>query len=199
MQASYHTNQVNVLIHVFCVPTILFTALILTHGIPGASKSLATIPLNLFGQHIDLDVTIPFLWAAANAAYFVLLEPVAGVRSAFLKLSRARQSGPPDPVADPMTVRQALYAPILLTFGHLSNVLYSTHHDEAMRIAGYAFVASWIAQFVGHGKVGSGFLLAEGSSSPPALCVRFAASMLEELSTRCHSTDPRSIHSSSVR
>lgn len=48
---------------------------------------------------------------------------------------------------------QALYAPILITFGHLSNVLYATHHDESMRIAGYAFVASWIAQFVGHGKV----------------------------------------------
>ncbi|POY72656.1 hypothetical protein BMF94_4484 [Rhodotorula taiwanensis] len=122
--ASYHTNQVNVLIHIFCVPTILFTALILTHGIPGASKSLATIPFDLFGQHYDVDLTFPFLWAAGNAAYFVLLEPVAG----------------------------ALYAPILLTLGHLSNVLYSSHHDEAMRIASYAFVASWIAQFVGHGK-----------------------------------------------
>ncbi|KWU44165.1 DUF962-domain-containing protein [Rhodotorula sp. JG-1b] len=122
--ASYHTNQVNVLIHIFCVPTILLTALILTHGIPGASKSLATVPLDLFGRHIDLDLTFPFLWAAGNAAYFILLEPVAG----------------------------ALYAPILITFGHLSNVLYATHHDEAMRIAGYAFVASWIAQFVGHGK-----------------------------------------------
>ncbi|GAA5866575.1 hypothetical protein JCM3774_004018 [Rhodotorula dairenensis] len=122
--AAYHTNQVNVLIHVFCVPTILFTALILTHGIPGASKSLATIPLDGFGRHIDLDLTVPFLWAAANAVYFVLLEPVAG----------------------------GLYAPILLTLGHLSNVLYATHHDEAMRVAGYAFVASWIAQFVGHGK-----------------------------------------------
>lgn len=80
LQASYHTNQVNVLIHIFCVPTILFTALILTHGIPGASKSLATVPLDLFGRHIDLDLTFPFLWAAGNAAYFILLEPVAGVR-----------------------------------------------------------------------------------------------------------------------
>lgn len=83
-QASYHTNQVNVLIHIFCVPTILFTALILTHGIPGASKSLATIPFDLFGQHYDVDLTFPFLWAAGNAAYFVLLEPVAGVRHLLL-------------------------------------------------------------------------------------------------------------------
>lgn len=78
-QASYHTNLTNVLIHVACVPTILFTALILTHGIPGASKSLATLPVNVLGHHYDLDLTFPFLWAAGNAAYFVLLEPVAGV------------------------------------------------------------------------------------------------------------------------
>ena len=65
-QASYHTNQVNVLIHIFCVPTILFTALILAHGIPGASKSLATVPLDLFGRHIDLDLTFPFLWPPAT-------------------------------------------------------------------------------------------------------------------------------------
>ncbi|BGP23507.1 DUF962 domain protein [Rhodotorula toruloides] len=122
--ASYHTNLTNVLIHVACVPTILFTALILTHGIPGASKSLATLQVDLLGHHFDLDLTFPFLWAAGNAAYFVLLEPVAGL----------------------------LYAPVLLTMGHLSNVFYSTHHDEAMKLASYAFVGSWIAQFVGHGK-----------------------------------------------
>ncbi|GAA5909846.1 hypothetical protein JCM5296_001834 [Sporobolomyces johnsonii] len=123
--ASYHTNKVNVLIHVFCVPTILFTALVLTHAIPGAAESLARfrVPLPLLGE-VPVDVTVPLLYAAANAAYFVLLEPVAGL----------------------------LYAPILLTFGHLSNVLYATHHDEAMKFAGIAFVASWIAQFVGHGK-----------------------------------------------
>jgi uncharacterized membrane protein YGL010W len=35
----------------------------------------------------------------------------------------------------------------------LSNLLYSQHHDAATKYAGIAFVASWIAQFVGHGKV----------------------------------------------
>ncbi|TNY24454.1 DUF962 domain protein [Rhodotorula diobovata] len=121
--ASYHTNTKNVLIHVLCVPTILFTALILTHGIPGAAKSLAHVDVDLLGKHFGVDVTVPFLWAAGNAAYFVALEPVAGL----------------------------LYAPILLAFGHYSNVLYSAHHDEAMRYATVAHVASWIAQFVGHG------------------------------------------------
>ena len=37
--------------------------------------------------------------------------------------------------------------------GHYSNVLYSTHHDAAMKYAAVAHVASWIAQFIGHGAV----------------------------------------------
>ncbi|GAA5977003.1 hypothetical protein JCM5350_007524 [Sporobolomyces pararoseus] len=118
--AAYHTNKYNVLIHIFCVPTILFTALVLSHGIPGAAKSFTSFQL---GQ-TTIDLTFPFLWAAGNALYFILLEPVAGL----------------------------LYAPILFSFGHLSNLLYSNHHDVAMKYAGIAFVASWIAQFIGHGK-----------------------------------------------
>lgn len=40
-----------------------------------------------------------------------------------------------------------------------------------MRIAGYAFVASWIAQFVGHGKVSfRGHSSDGGNFSPPQLC-----------------------------
>ncbi|GAA5943207.1 hypothetical protein JCM10213_006244 [Rhodosporidiobolus nylandii] len=123
--ASYHTNLTNVLIHVVCVPTIFATTLILTHGLPGFSTSFATLPpFELLGTPVEVDLTVPFLTAAGYAAYFVLLEPVAGL----------------------------LYAPLLLTVGHLSNVLYSTQHDQAMKLAGWAFAASWIAQFVGHGK-----------------------------------------------
>ncbi|GAA5828472.1 hypothetical protein JCM11251_006264 [Rhodosporidiobolus azoricus] len=123
--ASYHTNHTNVLIHIFCVPLIFFTGLILSHGIPGFSTALVSLPtFEVLGQTVHFDATIPSLVAAGYAAYFVLLEPVAGL----------------------------LYAPLLLTAGHLSNVLYSSHHDEAMRLATYFFVGSWIAQFVGHGK-----------------------------------------------
>ncbi|GAA5898378.1 hypothetical protein JCM8208_006963 [Rhodotorula glutinis] len=121
--ASYHTNTKNVLIHVLCVPTILASALVLAHGIPGAAKSLAHFDLDLLGHHFGIDMTFPFLWAAVNASYFVLLEPVAGL----------------------------LYAPILLAMGHYSNVLYSTRHDAAMKYAAVAHIASWLAQFLGHG------------------------------------------------
>lgn len=55
--------------------------------------------------------------------------------------------------ADVRRRSQLLYAPILLAMGHYSNVLYSTHHDAAMKYAAVAHVASWIAQFIGHGAV----------------------------------------------
>ncbi|GAA5872245.1 hypothetical protein JCM8547_004793 [Rhodosporidiobolus lusitaniae] len=122
--ASYHTKLTNVLIHIVCVPTIFFTGLILAHGIPGFSTSFASFGVDLLGQQIQFDATLPFLTALGYATYFVLLEPVAG----------------------------GLYFPILVILGHLSNVLYHTHHDQAMRLATYGFVGSWIAQFVGHGK-----------------------------------------------
>lgn len=119
---QYHTNKVNIGIHVVCVPVIFFTALVLSHAF--GSPSFAFVPLDLpvLGAQ-TLDVTPAFLTAAAYAAYFVMLEPVAGL----------------------------LYAPILLGMGHYSNVWYATD-NEAIKKAGYLFTAAWIAQFVGHGK-----------------------------------------------
>ncbi|SCZ98918.1 BZ3500_MvSof-1268-A1-R1_Chr3-1g05708 [Microbotryum saponariae] len=123
---SYHTNKINVLIHIVCVPMILFTALILTHGLSNHTFFRFQVPLPAqlgFGKEIDVRATFPFLYAAGNALYFTILEPVAGM----------------------------LYAPVLLTMGHMSNVLYDTRSD-AMQKATVVFVASWIAQFIGHGK-----------------------------------------------
>ncbi|SCV74199.1 BQ2448_6631 [Microbotryum intermedium] len=123
---SYHTNKINVLIHIICVPTILFTALILTHGFTNHTFFRFQIPLPAqlgFRKEIDVRATLPFLYAAGNALYFTILEPVAGM----------------------------LYTPILLMMGHMSNVLYDTRSD-AMQKAAIVFVVSWIAQFVGHGK-----------------------------------------------
>lgn len=177
--------QINVLIHIPCVPTILFTALVLVHYFDWASYSLLDIAL---GGDLVLNVTFPLLVVAAYATYFVLLEPLAGVS---LRLSEWKGLGPAlavlqepgvhcSPIggvqsyrtdADTLPhVQQILYAPILLALGHFSNVLYATE-PHAVKYAGYVFVVAWIAQFVGHGKVRNvrrkGYSFTEDASLPP--------------------------------
>ncbi|ORY88768.1 DUF962 domain protein [Leucosporidium creatinivorum] len=82
--AAYHTNLINVLIHIPCVPTILFTALVLIHHFSWASYSLLDIALG--GGHV-LNLTFPVLVVAGYATYFVLLEPLAGILYAPLLLA----------------------------------------------------------------------------------------------------------------
>ncbi|KAM0754740.1 DUF962-domain-containing protein [Meredithblackwellia eburnea MCA 4105] len=123
---SYHTNPVNIAIHIVCVPTIFFTSLVLAHHWQKEAFATFDVPIPHFlglGPLLPLDVTFPFIVAAAYSLYFISLEPFAGL----------------------------LYSPILLGMGHFSNVVYDTV-PNAMKIAGWAFGASWIAQFIGHGK-----------------------------------------------
>ncbi|KAI5478494.1 hypothetical protein MNV49_005022 [Pseudohyphozyma bogoriensis] len=138
---SYHTNkvaptshqsqriltpliQVNIGIHILCVPLIFQTGLILAHHFAHPTLASLTLPAlpPLLETPTTLDVNWIFLVALGYAAYFILLEPVAG----------------------------ALYAPVLVGMGHFSNVAYDSHPD-AMKYAGWAFGFAWIAQFVGHG------------------------------------------------
>lgn len=101
--------QVNVAIHVVCVPAIFTTALILSHGF-GSPSFLTLAPpaflVPLIGSHL-IQFTPTFLVALSYAAYFIVLDPVAG----------------------------GIYAPLLTGMGHFSNVFYETN-GEAMKIAG---------------------------------------------------------------
>ena len=67
--------QVNVLIHVVCVPLIFFTGLVLSHNL--AHPTWLALPIPLLDSTFDLNFIS--VVAIAYAAYFVLLEPVAGV------------------------------------------------------------------------------------------------------------------------
>lgn len=87
--------------------------------------SLASLSLPQAIGGGDLDLTFPVIYVALSALYYITLEALAGV----------------------------MYAPILLTMGHLSNVVYANDPDSAIKYAGWAFGAAWVAQFIGHGKV----------------------------------------------
>ena len=122
---AFHTKPANVAIHLLFVPCIFFTALILLHGLPSPSFLTVPLPFNFPGFSTVpaaqvVQITPAFLVALGYASYFIALDPIAG----------------------------GLYAPILLTFGHLSNVF-----GDRIKPAAVLHVASWIAQFVGHGVV----------------------------------------------
>ncbi|KAM0788155.1 hypothetical protein ACM66B_001317 [Microbotryomycetes sp. NB124-2] len=121
---AYHTNKVNVLIHIFCVPTILTTALVLIHGL--TNKSFGDLRADLPGldHPIVYRLTIPSLYAIVTAIYYVTLEPLAGL----------------------------LYFPVLVGLSHLADVAYNTDSQQAIKYAWILFAGAWVAQFVGHGK-----------------------------------------------
>lgn len=102
-------------------------------------------------------MTFPVLYVAATALYYITLEAVAGL----------------------------LYAPILLAMGHMSNAVYANDPDLAIKYAGWAFGAAWIAQFIGHGKVR---LHTAGHGIPPP-CACAASSTFSLLSWPLSSRD----------
>ncbi|KAG0149504.1 hypothetical protein CROQUDRAFT_59278 [Cronartium quercuum f. sp. fusiforme G11] len=140
---SYHVNPVNVAIHIICVPTIFFTALILSHYFSFfASTVLSVQPITipqwllntgLYGSESTYELNLATLTALGYATYFIILDPIAG----------------------------SLYAPLLLSFGQWSNQLYALKtialpgSNDLMSVYSLAlgiFIAGWIAQFIGHGK-----------------------------------------------
>lgn len=133
---QYHHNPINILIHLVCVPLIFFTSLILAHHFAFFAKTdLAwlTGPLELpevlvrtglfGGSGTTYVLNLATLTSLGYAAYFVALEPVAGL----------------------------LYAPILLAMGHWSNLLVDAFPYSYMRPTLAVWTFSWILQFIGHG------------------------------------------------
>lgn len=67
--ASYHRNPTNKLIHVICVPAILWSALVFLQPL---------VPLFAFElASYTLQVTLPYLVLSVYIGYYLLLEPLA--------------------------------------------------------------------------------------------------------------------------
>ncbi|KAL1902889.1 hypothetical protein Sste5346_000800 [Sporothrix stenoceras] len=116
---AYHHNNVNVVIHMVCVPLILVTSFWL------ASNSPTIIPLPSWLTIPNLPLNLGTLAALTWGALYVLLEPVAGTALALLCLGGAAAGN------------------------------YALIHFDAHTVTTYAaatHIASWILQFIGHGK-----------------------------------------------
>ncbi|KAJ7228942.1 hypothetical protein GGX14DRAFT_616000 [Mycena pura] len=129
---AYHTNRINILIHIICVPLILCALFQLsnecskTDDLSGSAQAMASHVLvfpvhHTFSDYLVFDFNFPALAAAAYFAYYFALEPVAAL----------------------------LYAPLMVL-----SVLTATAFARSpsyMTQAAILHAACWIAQFLGHG------------------------------------------------
>ncbi|TFK27004.1 DUF962-domain-containing protein [Coprinopsis marcescibilis] len=74
---AYHSNKVNVLIHIICVPLILWTAFALTAPLP-TLRFFPDIHYELH-KYLVFDLNWPAIVAALYIGYYLILEPVAAI------------------------------------------------------------------------------------------------------------------------
>lgn len=121
---QYHANKYNVMIHVVCVPCILWTGLVMFNAIPlpQYTVDLSNSSLqSVFGSVFSVNFSV--LYALANALYFMTLEPLAGL----------------------------LYFPILTAQAQTATHFYFSNPDSHFYYALALHVVCWVAQFIGHG------------------------------------------------
>ncbi|KAJ7499213.1 hypothetical protein FB451DRAFT_1204648 [Mycena latifolia] len=74
---AYHSNKINILIHVIFVPILLWTFQVMASQIPVP----AFVPAihHSFSDHLVFELNYPALHAALYLAYYLALEPVAAL------------------------------------------------------------------------------------------------------------------------
>ncbi|TRM68428.1 hypothetical protein BD626DRAFT_481710 [Schizophyllum amplum] len=122
---AYHSNPVNVGIHMIFVPTIMWTAFVLTCRVP--TPTFFPDLHWTINNYLAFDLNWPAVYAAIVAAYYFVLDPVA----AFIYLPQMGLS--------------------LLTatrFAETTGTVAGLDHFSASLAL---HVASWLFQFAGHG------------------------------------------------
>ncbi|EEB94059.1 hypothetical protein MPER_07197 [Moniliophthora perniciosa FA553] len=74
---AYHSNRINVLIHIICVPLILWSAEVLLADVP-TPEFLPNIHHECY-EYLAFDMNIPAVLSAFYISYYLILEPSAAV------------------------------------------------------------------------------------------------------------------------
>ncbi|KAJ3565802.1 hypothetical protein NP233_g7411 [Leucocoprinus birnbaumii] len=74
---AYHSNRINVLIHIICVPILLWTFQVLATQIP--VPSLIPAIHHKFNDYLVFDLNWPSIHAGLYLLYYLALEPVAAL------------------------------------------------------------------------------------------------------------------------
>ncbi|KAJ7904255.1 hypothetical protein B0H14DRAFT_2662073 [Mycena olivaceomarginata] len=74
---AYHSNRINILIHVICVPILLWSFQVMGSQIPVPSFIPAIH--HRFSDYLVFDLNVPAIHAAIYLAYYFALEPFAAL------------------------------------------------------------------------------------------------------------------------
>jgi len=74
---AYHANRINVLIHIICVPILLWTFQVLVSQLP--VPSLLPVVHYTLGDYFCFDLNWAAIHAGLYLAYYIILEPVAAL------------------------------------------------------------------------------------------------------------------------
>ena len=80
---AYHSNPVNIAIHVLFVWPIFFTALLILYFVP-SFFNLPNSEFSLFGSEVVLIWNVGFLLALIYAVFYMILDVKAGTLAALL-------------------------------------------------------------------------------------------------------------------
>ena len=80
---AYHSNPINIAIHILFVWPIFFTALLILYFIP-SFFNLPHIEISIFGSHFFLIINFGFLIAIIYSLFYICLDPKAGSLAALL-------------------------------------------------------------------------------------------------------------------
>ncbi|PFH52624.1 hypothetical protein AMATHDRAFT_74097 [Amanita thiersii Skay4041] len=116
---AYHSNRINVLIHIICVPILVWTFQVLAAPVP-APSFIPSISYKL-NDYLIFETNFSVIQATIYMFYYLVLEPTAAL----------------------------LYLP-QMTLSLLTATAFSKHAGHITQAA-LLHVASWIAQFLGHG------------------------------------------------
>ncbi|WFC98711.1 hypothetical protein MYAM1_001443 [Malassezia yamatoensis] len=134
---AYHTNHVNVLIHIVCVPLIWMTilSLLLTSEL-GIHKIISPLPLSIQAHLLEVDAMVSASLPASVYQHINIASWIAVCYWIYYAILD--------------TTIATLFAPLWTAF-YASAFHLARNFPHAATISWSIFVASWAAQFYGHG------------------------------------------------
>ena len=123
--ATYHSQPVNVAIHLVCIWTILATVLLLLQFSPSLVALPSCFNLLPFGDHANVNLSLVF--SLVYVVCYIIMEPFAG------------------------TLGAGLVGAIYLYSGYLVNTGTLVLGYSIWKVALAIHVTAWILQFIGHG------------------------------------------------